>query len=65
MSNNDWFVKWIGEHDTLAEPMRGNRMPVDVVQPQDVSNMIAFLVSDEARYVTGSELRVDAGFMIK
>jgi SDR family mycofactocin-dependent oxidoreductase len=65
MSNNAWFGKWIDEHDALAEPMRGNRMPVDVVQPEDVANMVAFLVSDEARYVTGTEVRVDAGFMIK
>ena len=65
MSNNEWFGKWLDEHDKLAEPMRGNRMPVDVVQPEDVSKMVAFLVSDDARYVTGTETRVDAGFMIK
>jgi NAD(P)-dependent dehydrogenase (short-subunit alcohol dehydrogenase family) len=65
MSNNEWFVNWINEHDRLAGPMRGNLMPVDVVQPEDVSKMIAFLVSDDARYVTGTEVRVDAGFMLK
>lgn len=65
MSNNDWFVRWLGEHEDLAEPMRGNRMPAEVVQPEDVSKMVAFLVSDDARYVTGVEHRVDAGFMIK
>jgi SDR family mycofactocin-dependent oxidoreductase len=65
MSNNEWFGNWINEHEDLAQPMRGNRMPVDVVQPEDVSKMVAFLVSDDARYVTGTEARVDAGFMIK
>ncbi|OZM77887.1 mycofactocin-coupled SDR family oxidoreductase [Pseudonocardia sp. MH-G8] len=65
MSNNEWFAQWIQEHDRLAGPMRGNLMPVDVVQPEDVSKMIAFLVSDDARYVTGTEVRVDAGFMLK
>jgi SDR family mycofactocin-dependent oxidoreductase len=65
MSNNEWFVKWIDEHEDLAWPMRGNRMPVDVVQPEDISKMIAFLVSDDAKYVTGQEIRVDAGFMLK
>jgi NAD(P)-dependent dehydrogenase (short-subunit alcohol dehydrogenase family) len=45
--------------------MRGNRMPVDVIQPEDVSKLIAFLVFDDARYITGVEHRVDAGFMIK
>jgi NAD(P)-dependent dehydrogenase (short-subunit alcohol dehydrogenase family) len=33
--------------------MRGNRMPVDVIQPEDVSKLVAFLVSDDARYITG------------
>lgn len=65
MSNNPWFVKWLEEHEDLAWPMRGNRMPVDVVTPSDVSNTIAWLVSDDARYVTGQEIRVDAGFMLK
>ncbi|MDT7675047.1 MAG: hypothetical protein QOD82_2949, partial [Pseudonocardiales bacterium] len=31
----------------------------------DVSNAIAWLVSDEARYVTGVALPVDAGFLAK
>ncbi len=26
MSNNDWSVRWLGEHEDLAEPTRGNRM---------------------------------------
>ncbi|MDT7710937.1 MAG: hypothetical protein QOG20_6544 [Pseudonocardiales bacterium] len=65
MSNNPWFVEWMGTHERLTGPMRGNLMPVDVVQPEDVSKMIAFLVSDDARYVTGTEVRVDAGFMLK
>jgi SDR family mycofactocin-dependent oxidoreductase len=65
MSNNEWFGRWLNEHDDLAAPMRGNRMPVEVIQPEDVSKLIAFLVSDDARYITGVEHRVDAGFMIK
>jgi SDR family mycofactocin-dependent oxidoreductase len=65
MSNNPWFVEWLKQHEDLAGPMRGNRMPVDVVTPADVSRTIAWLVSDDARYVTGQQIRVDAGFMIK
>jgi len=40
-------------------------MPVNVIQPIDVSNAIAWLVSDEARYVTGITLPVDAGLVNK
>jgi SDR family mycofactocin-dependent oxidoreductase len=39
-------------------------MPIEVVEPVDISNAIVWLCSDEARYVTGVTLPVDAGFMI-
>jgi SDR family mycofactocin-dependent oxidoreductase len=38
-----------------------NAMPVEAVEAIDVSNAIAWLVSDEARYVTGTVVPVDAG----
>jgi NAD(P)-dependent dehydrogenase (short-subunit alcohol dehydrogenase family) len=34
-------------------------------QPEDVANAIAFLLSDEARCITGVNLLVDVGFMAK
>lgn len=40
-------------------------MPVPYVEPQDVSNAVCFLASDESRYVTGIQLNVDAGAMLK
>ena len=42
-----------------------NALPVPWVQPVDISNAVLFLASDEARYVTGNELKVDAGYTIK
>ncbi|MFW0793640.1 mycofactocin-coupled SDR family oxidoreductase [Gordonia sp. CPCC 205515] len=39
-----------------------NLMPIPWVEPVDISNAIAFLVSDDARYITGITLPVDAGF---
>jgi (+)-trans-carveol dehydrogenase len=36
-------------------------LPVPWVEPIDISNAILFLVSDEARYVTGVPLAVDCG----
>jgi NAD(P)-dependent dehydrogenase (short-subunit alcohol dehydrogenase family) len=35
------------------------------VEPIDISNAVLFLASDEARYVTGTELKVDAGYTIR
>jgi SDR family mycofactocin-dependent oxidoreductase len=42
-----------------------NPMPVELVDPRDVSNAVLYLVSDEGRYVTGTTLSVDAGFANK
>lgn len=42
-----------------------NPMPVSMLEPQDISATISYLVSDAARYVTGVTLPVDAGFTNK
>jgi (+)-trans-carveol dehydrogenase len=40
-------------------------LPIPWVDPRDVSNAVLFLASDEARYITGTALPVDAGVLIK
>jgi len=40
-------------------------MPIPWVQPEDISNAVLFLASDEARYITGVTLPVDAGSCLK
>jgi SDR family mycofactocin-dependent oxidoreductase len=40
-------------------------MPIPYIEPQDVSNVVCFLASDESRYVTGLPFLVDAGSMLK
>jgi SDR family mycofactocin-dependent oxidoreductase len=42
-----------------------NALPIRWVDPVDISNAVLFLVSDDARYVTGVQLPVDAGSVIK
>lgn len=42
-----------------------NLLPVPWVDPVDVSNAAVFLASDEARYITGTQLVVDAGLTQK
>lgn len=42
-----------------------NLLPVPWVEPIDISNAVLFLASDEARYITGTTLPVDAGFLAK
>jgi (+)-trans-carveol dehydrogenase len=40
-------------------------LPIPWVEPIDISNAVLWLASDEARYVTGVMLPVDAGFTTK
>jgi (+)-trans-carveol dehydrogenase/(-)-trans-carveol dehydrogenase len=42
-----------------------NVLPIPWVDPVDISNAVLFLASDEARYITGVTLPVDAGAVIK
>jgi SDR family mycofactocin-dependent oxidoreductase len=42
-----------------------NPLPVEMLEPEDISAAIAYLVSDEGRYVTGVTFPVDAGFCNK
>ncbi|OBF92006.1 3-ketoacyl-ACP reductase [Mycobacterium sp. 852002-51152_SCH6134967] len=40
-------------------------LPVGWVEPEDVSNAVLFLASDESRYITGLPVTIDAGSMLK
>jgi NAD(P)-dependent dehydrogenase (short-subunit alcohol dehydrogenase family) len=43
----------------------GNAMPVQVLEAEDIAAAVAWLVSDQARYITGVTLPVDAGYVNK
>lgn len=40
-------------------------LPIGWVEPVDISNAVLFLASDEARFITGLTMTVDAGSMLK
>jgi SDR family mycofactocin-dependent oxidoreductase len=42
-----------------------NALPIPWVEPRDISNAVLFLASDEARYITGVTLPVDAGSLAR
>lgn len=42
-----------------------NALPIPWVEVRDISNAILFLVSDAGRYITGVQLPIDAGSVIK
>jgi len=52
--------------DVLGERFQTlNALPIRWVEPRDISNAVLFLASDEARYITGITLPVDAGSLLK
>jgi SDR family mycofactocin-dependent oxidoreductase len=61
----DGNLKAIMERSPQLANALSNAMPVDLVEPSDVSEAVLWLVSDESRYVTGTVLPVDAGQLNK
>jgi len=53
------------KEDFAAAATQMNLMPVPWLEDFDISNAIIFLCSDEARYITGVTLPVDAGVLVK
>jgi (+)-trans-carveol dehydrogenase len=51
--------------DLEAASRSGQLLPVPWVEPIDVSNAVLFLASEEARYITGVALPVDAGTSLR
>ena len=41
-----------------------NVLNTDLVEPQDISEAVLWLLSDQARYVTGTSIAVDSGTLI-
>jgi NAD(P)-dependent dehydrogenase (short-subunit alcohol dehydrogenase family) len=60
MVANDFFPAWIQAHPKTAGSAI-NALPVELVEPSDVSNALLFLVGETGRYVTGLAMSVDAG----
>lgn len=61
---NDVMQKYLAANPGMANALV-NMLPVEMIEAIDISNAIAWLVSDDARYVTGVTLPVDAGFTAK
>jgi SDR family mycofactocin-dependent oxidoreductase len=64
MAVNDQMAASLESNPDLANAWI-NALPVDMVEALDISNAIAWLVSDDARYVTGTVVPVDAGMVNK
>jgi NAD(P)-dependent dehydrogenase (short-subunit alcohol dehydrogenase family) len=54
-----------GPDDVVDAAASAHPLHIPWVEPVDISNAMVFLASDEARYITGLTLAVDAGITIK
>lgn len=60
MTQNQMFADYV-EANPGEIPRLLNAMAVQWIDPEDIANAVAWLASDDARYVTGVTLSVDAG----
>ncbi len=51
-----------GQNNTISSMQ--NALPVALLEADDIANAVAFLVSDEAKFITGIQFPVDAGFNV-
>lgn len=72
MFMNDFTMQWFrpdlenpGVEDLKEVAQTMHVLPTGWVEPEDISNAVLFLASDEARFITGSTLAVDAGSLLK
>ena len=49
----------------IAERSAGNLLPVPWIEPEDVAEAVVWLASSKARFITGSQLVLDAGLMTR
>jgi SDR family mycofactocin-dependent oxidoreductase len=59
--NDPDLFKLIEEHQHTLAPVFMTSLATKWMKPEDISNTVAFLASDEAKYMTGSKIVVDMG----
>ena len=64
MVENEALAAFVEANPDMVATL-SNMLPVDMLEPSDVTNAVLWLVSDAARYVTAITLPVDAGFTQK
>jgi SDR family mycofactocin-dependent oxidoreductase len=64
MVMNEAMMQMVASADPGLAAMQ-NALPIEILQPEDIANAVAWLVSDEAKFVTGVALPLDAGFTVR
>lgn len=61
----DMYSHWLelnGDEREAVEDIK-NRRVLPITEPYEVANLIAFLLSDATRTITGTAMRIDGGAM--
>src|ERR1700704_2012281 len=64
MVMNDAMAAMVEANDPSLAAMQ-NALPIPVLMPEDIANAVAFLVSEEAKFITGITWPLDAGFAVR
>lgn len=70
VTSQPYMDQLIGHEGATSEEVRDhylrwNVLPTPWIEPRDVANAVLFLASDEARFITGVGLPLDAGAMLR
>lgn len=61
---NDTMAALQASEDAGMAAMQ-NALPIPILEPEDIANAVAWLVSDQGRFITGTAWPLDAGFAVR
>ena len=64
MVMNETMAKLMESGDVAIAAMQ-NALPIQILMPEDIAGAVAWLVSDEAKFITGVAWPLDAGFAVR
>ena len=64
MTQNEAMAAMVASGDPALSSMV-NALPIEILQPEDIANAVAWLVSDQASFITGIQFPLDAGFTVR
>jgi SDR family mycofactocin-dependent oxidoreductase len=64
MVMNETMAGLVAAEDVAITAMQ-NALPIPVLMPEEIAGAVAFLVSDEAKFITGIAWPLDAGFAVR
>ncbi|MPY81310.1 MAG: SDR family oxidoreductase, partial [Actinophytocola sp.] len=64
MIMNEAMMAMVESGDPALSAMQ-NALPIEALNPEDIANAVAYLVSGQAYFITGTQWALDAGFVLR